>query len=193
VTGTSSRRRDELVEAAYAYVLEQGFAGVSLRPVAKAIGSSTGVLRFLFGSRDGLIRAVLDRARQDELSVLDVLDTDTGGLAVVALRVWDWLRRPEHRPALVLWTESYAAALHDPGGPWGDFAQTTVTDWLDILGAAQPRSVRDTAPGRAQRTAVLAVLRGAFLDLIATGDANRVDRAVREYIKTLPRFEHPIR
>ena len=107
--------------------------------------------------------------------------------------MWDWLRRPEHRPALVLWTESYAAALHDPGGPWGDFAQTTVTDWLDILGAAQPRSVRDTAPGRAQRTAVLAVLRGAFLDLIATGDANRVDRAVRDYIKTLPRFEDPIR
>ena len=174
-------------------MLEQGLAGVSLRPVAKAIGSSTGVLRFLFGSRDGLVRAILDRARQEELSVLDVLDTDAGGLAVAALRVWDWLRRPEHRPALVLWTESYAAALHDPGGPWGDFAQTTVTDWLDILGAAQPRSVRDTAPGRAQRTAVLAVLRGAFLDLIATGDANRVDRAVRGYIKTLPGFEEPIR
>jgi hypothetical protein len=128
---------------------------------------------------------VLDRARQDELGVLEVVDSDAGGLADVALRVWEWLRRPEHRSPLVLWTECYAAALQDPGGPWGDFAQRTVTDWLDILAAAQPPSVRGTAAGRAQRTAVLAVLRGAFLDLIATGDARRVDRAVREVLDTV--------
>lgn len=166
-------------------MLEEGLAGVSLRPVAEAIGSSTGVLRFLFGSKDGLVRAVLERARQDELGVLDVIDADAAGLAGVALQVWEWLRRPEHRSALVLWTESYAAALLDPCGPWGDFAKTTVSDWLDILAAAQPRSVRNTPAGRAQRTAVLAMLRGAFLDLIATGDTRRVDRAVREFLETL--------
>jgi len=167
-------------------VLEQGLAGVSLRPVAEAIGSSTGVLRFLFGSKDGLVRAVLERARQDELSVLDVVDTGPGGLADVALRVWQWLRLPAHRAALVLWTESYAASLLDPDGPWGEFARTTVSDWLGILAAAQPPSVRNTAAGRAQRTAVLAMLRGAFLDLIATHDSARVDRAVRAYLATLP-------
>jgi len=142
------------------------------------------VLRFLFGSKDGLVRAVLERARQDELNVLDVVDGDSAGLADVAMRVWAWLRRPEHRAPLVLWTESYAASLLDPDGPWGDFARATVRDWLDILAAAQPASVRNTASGRAQRTAVLAVLRGAFLDLIATGETARVDRAVREFIGT---------
>ena len=50
-----STRQVELVEAAYAYALEHGLAGASLRPVAEAIGSSTGVLRFLFGSKDGLV------------------------------------------------------------------------------------------------------------------------------------------
>jgi AcrR family transcriptional regulator len=185
VTATSSARRDELVEAAYAYVLEQGLAGVSLRPVAQAIGSSTGVLRFLFGSKDGLVRAVLERARQDELSVLAVVREGPGELAEVALRVWEWLRRPEHRAPLVLWTESYAASLLDPDGPWGEFARTTVSDWLAILARAQPPDVRNTAAGRAQRTAVLAVLRGAFLDLIATGDNARVDRAVRDCVAAL--------
>jgi AcrR family transcriptional regulator len=185
VTASSSPRRDELVEAAYAYVLEAGLTGVSLRPVAEAIGSSTGVLRFLFGSKDGLMRAVLKRARNDELEVLAVLDGEPAGLRDVALRVWAWLVRPEHRAALTLWTESYAASLLDPNGPWGDFARSTVTDWLDILAGAQEAAARRTAAGRAQRTAVLALLRGGFLDLIASGDTARVDRAVREGIAAL--------
>lgn len=61
----SSPRRAEIVEAAYEYVLGAGLAGASLRPLADAVGSSTGVLRFLFGSKDGLVAAVLDRARAD--------------------------------------------------------------------------------------------------------------------------------
>ena len=185
MTAISSPRRDELVEAAYAYVLDQGLAGVSLRPVAEAIGSSTGVLRFLFGSKDGLVRAILERARQDELAVLDVLDDEPADLRTVALRVWDWLRHPDHRAPLILWTESYAASLLDPDGPWGDFARQTVADWLAILARAQPAEVRNTAAGRAQRTAVLAVLRGAFLDLIATGDHPRCTRAVHDCLDNL--------
>ena len=54
-----------------------------------------------------------------------------------------------------------------------------VEDWLAVLAAAQPAGVRDSAAGRAERTLVLAVLRGALLDLLATGDAERVSAAVR--------------
>ncbi|MBN9620721.1 MAG: TetR/AcrR family transcriptional regulator, partial [Actinobacteria bacterium] len=74
-------RRDEIIEAAYAHVLTHGLTGASLRPVAEAVGSSTGVLRFLFESKDGLVAALLDRARQDELELLAALpeDGDFGG------------------------------------------------------------------------------------------------------------------
>ena len=83
---------------------------------------------------------------------------------------------------LRLWVESYATALVDPEGPWGDFARKTVDDWLALLARAQPSGVRRTAAGAAQRTAVLAVLRGGLLDLLATGQPARVTRAVREDI-----------
>src|ERR687889_139227 len=66
-----SARQQELLEAAYGYVLERGLADLSLRPLATAIGSSPRVLLFLFGSKDGLVRALLARARADELDVLD--------------------------------------------------------------------------------------------------------------------------
>ncbi|HEX3932639.1 MAG TPA: TetR/AcrR family transcriptional regulator [Nocardioides sp.] len=172
-----SVRRVELVDAAYAYALQHGLAGASLRPVAEAIGSSTGVLRFLFGSKDGLVRAVLARARAGELELLAALPAD-GGLEEVAVRTWQWLADPAHAPVLRLWVESYATALIEPDGPWGGFARQTVDDWLRLLARAQPAPVRRTAAGAARRTAVLAVLRGGLLDLVATGQRARVTRAV---------------
>ena len=174
---SGSPRRAELVEAAYEYVLANGLADVSLRPIAEAIGSSTGVLRFLFGSRDGLVDAVLHRARADELAMLETLPAG-GDLTTVAHAVWEWLAEPAHAGLLELWTESYARSLHVDSGPWADFARDTVRDWLALLARAQPAHVRNTAAGRAQRTAVLAVLRGAMLDLLATGDRTRTTRAV---------------
>ena len=70
----ASARRDELLERAYPYVQEHGLVGMSLRPLAPAIGSSPRVLLYLFGCKDGLIRALLARARADELALLlDVL------------------------------------------------------------------------------------------------------------------------
>jgi AcrR family transcriptional regulator len=172
-----SPRRAELVEAAYAYVLANGLLEMSLRPIAGAIGSSTGVLRFLFGSRDGLVAAVLQRARQDELQMLGALPA--GDLLTVSTAVWNWLADPAHGALLRLWTESYATSLKAVEGPWAGHAARTVEDWLVVLAEAQPAAARRTAAGRAQRTAILAVLRGGMLDLLATGDRARTSRAVR--------------
>ncbi|MEU6135309.1 GNAT family N-acetyltransferase [Nocardioides sp. NPDC047086] len=44
--------------------MEHGHADLSLRPVAAAIGSSPRVLMFLFGNKDGLLKALLARARR---------------------------------------------------------------------------------------------------------------------------------
>ncbi|HST84356.1 MAG TPA: TetR/AcrR family transcriptional regulator [Kineosporiaceae bacterium] len=180
-TAPPSARQAELLEAAYQYALEHGLADVSLRPLAAAIGSSPRVLLYLFTSKDGLVRALLARARVDELALLDRLSDHEGhpaGLAVAAERVWHWLAAREHRALLTLWVEAYARSLVDPEGPWADFARATVEDWLSVLAAAQSAGVRDTEAGQAQRTLLLAVLRGALLDLLATGDAERITAAV---------------
>lgn len=177
---TTSARQQELLEAAYRYALQHGLADLSLRPLAAAIGSSPRVLLYLFGSKDGLVRALLARAREDELALLGQLSTDDQppGLAAAAERVWAWLERPEHRPLLTLWLEGYARSLVDPHGPWSGFAAATVRDWLEVLAAAQPPAERHTPGAEAQRTAVLALLRGSLLDLLATGEADRVKAAL---------------
>jgi AcrR family transcriptional regulator len=175
-------RRDELLELAYAYVREHGIAELSLRPLAAAVGSSPRVLLFLFGSKDGLLRALLARARADESALLARLapDRSPDGLTAAAEALWGWLADPAHRPLLRLWVEAYARSLIETDGPWAGFAAATVHDWLDVLARLQPEAERDTSAGLARRTAVLAVLRGALLDLLATGDADRTTAAVRQ-------------
>ena len=175
-----SPRKEALLELAYRYVLEHGLADMSLRPLADAVGSSPRVLLFLFGSKDGLVRALLARARADELAQLQVArgQSPTADLAELAGRVWTWLAAPEHRALLTLWTEGYGRSLVEPDGPWADFAHRTVEDWLDILADQQPPARRRSRAGIAERTLVLAILRGAVLDLLATGDIDRTTAAV---------------
>jgi AcrR family transcriptional regulator len=191
-TPSPSPRKLELLEAAYGYVLAHGLADLSLRPLAAAIGSSPRVLLFLFGSKDGLIQALLARARADELSMLENLSQDrpVTDLAGAALEIWTWLSDPAHRSLLVLWVEGYSRSLVEPEGPWINFANQTVAAWLDVLAAYQPMRARRTAAGKAQRTVVLALLRGALLDLLATNDRRRVDASIRLHLGTIGTSGH---
>jgi AcrR family transcriptional regulator len=182
VTEPDSPRRRELLEAAYRYVLGNGLAGMSLRPLAREIGSSPRVLLFLFGSKEGLIRALLARAREDELRYLQELREGRGARAA-GREVWSWLAAPSHRALLALWVEGYARSLLGEPGPWAGFGRDTVNDWLELLAERQPADSRDTPQAEAERTIMLAVLRGALLDLLATGDIDRVSAAVEHYLQ----------
>ena len=183
-----SARKTELLEAAYRYALEHGLGVLSLRPLADAVGSSPRVLLYLFGSKDGLVQALLARARADELAMLERLrQIDAGqpvGLGAAVEEVWSWLATAEHRPLLRLWVEGYARSLIEPDGPWAGFARATVEDWLAVLASCQPPAERDTAAGETARTGALAVLRGALLDVLATGDVDRATAAVRRAAQT---------
>ena len=178
----SSARQLELLERAYDYVLQHGLTSLSLRPLAQAIGSSPRVLLFLFGSKEGLVQALLARARAAELEFLEQTP-QTGSaedFASVVRGVWQWLRDKQHRRMLALWLETYARALVDPNGPCADFARKTVDDWLELLAGRQahPRS----RAGATERALALAVLRGALLDLLATGDEERTTAIVEAYL-----------
>ena len=184
-----SARRDELLEKAYAYVLRRGLSGLSLRPLAAAVGSSPRVLLFLFGSKDGLIRALLARARGDELRALEDSRAVDGraDLHGVVATTWQWLVDPRHRPVLRLWADAYAQSLINPNGAWAEFGRTTVDDWLALLADSQPAASRATESALAERTLALGVLRGALLDLLATGDEARTTAAVERYLAQLNR------
>lgn len=139
-----SPRRQELLEAAYAYALRSGLTELSLRPLAEEIQSSPRVLLYLFGSKDGLIRALLARARADELAVIrEIAGSQDGpeGLQSVARELWRWLSDAAHRGLLTLWVESYARSLTDPDGPWAASpAIRSTTGWRCSPPGSPPNS-----------------------------------------------------
>jgi hypothetical protein len=69
-------------------------------------------------------------------------------------------------------------SLQDDSGPWEGFAEEQIHDWLAALQAAQPGVTSQQRQARATHT--LTVVRGLLLDLLATNDANRIARALRE-------------
>jgi AcrR family transcriptional regulator len=177
----ASARQQELLQRAYEYVLQHGLMTLSLRPLAQAIGSSPRVLLFLFGSKEGLVQALLARARVAELAFLAEMRRPDDFASVVR-RVWQWLVAKEHRPMLVLWLETYAHSLVEPEGAYGQFALRTVDDWLELLATHQTPQHRRTRAGANERALALAVLRGAMLDLLASGDEVRTTALVEAHL-----------
>jgi len=175
-----SPRRAELLNACYGYVLEHGLAGLSLRPLAAATGTSPRVLLYLFGSKEQLVRELLARARHEQITLLAGLlgpGIADGGFEQLADRLWNLLSSPGQRPMVRLTYEAYLRSVSRDPGPWEGFAAETARDYLELLIRAQP----DTHPAQAEATATrtIALIRGLLLDLLAHGDTDRVTAAWR--------------
>jgi AcrR family transcriptional regulator len=175
-----SARRAELLGLAYDYVLERGLAGLSLRPLAAATGTSPRVLLYLFDSKEGLVRDLLARAREEQVALVraDLKDTEIHDLDDVIDVVWRVLAAPERRRLVRLIYEAFIISVQPDPGPWEGFATEQVGDWLALLRAAQPEPTGQQAEDRATRA--LAVIRGLLLDLLATDDNDRIARALAQ-------------
>jgi AcrR family transcriptional regulator len=158
----TERRGQTLVKAAD-YVLEHGLAGLSLRPLAKALGTSPRMLLYDFETKEQLVHEVLAEIRRREAFLL--------GEEVRTLEdIWAWISSPRREPFLRLFFEVYVAALAR-----GD-AAPLVRDWLRVLETTWSPSV-----DRATATLMVAVVRGLLLDRLATGDRKRTDEALRRF------------
>ena len=170
--------RQRLLNACTDHALEHGLPD-RLGPLAVAAGTSTRMLIYHFGTRDALLRAVLGHARQRQLDTFgDLLRVRPDEPYTTTLnKAWTAMTGPAGQPFLRMFT-----SLRENAGQrlWPDFRRAATTDWLAPL-AEGLRSI--DRPELA--TLVLAVIRGLLLDLDATGDTARTDRAFSDFLGTL--------
>ena len=74
--GSNGGARERLLAAVLGYVTEHGFSDLSLREVAAAIGTSHRMLIYHFGSREGLLVAVVQAVEAAQRGFLAELAAD---------------------------------------------------------------------------------------------------------------------
>jgi AcrR family transcriptional regulator len=180
------RQRDELALAAADWVIEHGLADLSLRRLAAGLGVSHRTLLYHFGSKDELFQAILRAARTRErlrAASLPGADEHAVNTAEMLRGTWAYLSAPREHAFWRFYFEIHGLALQNPDR-YPDVLHEGVHDWLAM---ARDLLIRDGVPESqaiAIATLVFDAFRGLILDLLQTGERERVDASF-EILATL--------
>jgi AcrR family transcriptional regulator len=170
--------RERLLDACTDSALVNGLPD-RLEPLAVASGTSTRMLLYHFGTKEALLRAVLQRARSRQRQDFEALlrvRPDEDYLTTLG-RAWTGMTGPPGRRYLAMFGRLREDAEQQL---WPGFRREATTDWLAPLEDGL-RTI-----GRPElATLVLAVIRGLIMDLEATAEADRVDRAFADLLTSL--------
>jgi AcrR family transcriptional regulator len=165
-------RKNELCGKALDYCLAHGVNELSLRPLALQIGTSARLLIYHFGSRDGLIGAVMDEAHRRVQKSFGEMMRGAGSNNLLR-KFWDWTTDPCNSPYLRLMFEVQMLALQNPAA-YSRYLQGTSSSWLGLIESVLPPS----ADRRARATLCAAVIDGLLLEFLSTGDLRRTSAAL---------------
>ncbi len=172
-----SVKRQELLAAVIADLEREGLGDRSLRDIAASVGTSHRMLIHYFGSRQGLLAGVVEAVEEDQKRFMESLEVEPNDILVA---MWQRLRNPQLWPAVRLFFECYARALHGEA-PFADMLPAIVDDWVERAAALERTPGVSPALARARARAGLAVFRGLLLDLVGTGDRAGVDAAFEAF------------
>jgi AcrR family transcriptional regulator len=179
------QRPGELLDEIVRYILRHGVAELSLRPLAKGVGSSPRVLLYYFGSKEELIVKALARLREGQRQMLGGMRQARYERPSDSCRaIWKQMSAPASEPLFRFFLETFALALRHPKR-YGDFLHSAVEDWLNFIAAPMIEKGHSGTAARAFATVVLAGFRGFMLDYSATHDRERLDRAVDQWLESL--------
>src|SRR5215469_16694518 len=177
-----SQRREDLLNASIEYLLENGVADLSLRPLAAKVGSKARLLVYHFGSKDALITDAMLVVRervQANFAALVREGRDQKPSQIVQ-NFWAWATSKQHERYLRLFFEVHGLALQNPK-QYGRYLEGAFTTWVELMGAVLPaklsRSKRSSLASMAVGTVV-----GVMLDYLSTGDKKRTSDALAEFV-----------
>lgn len=177
-----SEARERLLAAVVGHVATHGFSDLSLREVAASIGTSHRMLIYHFGSREGLLVAVVRAVEAAQRALLAEFAADASlSPADVMRAMWRRLADPSLWPSERLFFELYSQALQRRPGTAG-LLDDIVDSWVEAMTEHARQRGLDTDVTRVEARLSVAVCRGLLLDLLATGDRAAVDAAVERYL-----------
>jgi AcrR family transcriptional regulator len=171
--------RDALLDKVMVFAAEHGIADKSLREIAAGVGTSHRMLLYHFGSREGLLAAIVSSVEEQQRAVLDALSED-GDPAEVMLRLWEQVSQPALRPFIRLFFATVGLAVQGVPGTQALLDNLTAP-WL-AQGDAAARRLGVPADPATVRLGV-AVSRGLLLELVAGAEPADVDASYRLFVE----------
>jgi AcrR family transcriptional regulator len=177
VQSMSMGARDDLLARVLDDVAVHGIGDRSLRQLAESVGTSHRMLHYHFGSREGLVAAIVDEVESRQRSSLaDAVASGPAGLPPedVILGLWRQVSSEELRPFVRLFFEALSVVGRDPD----DHLTASWIDQADDLAAllGRPVDAVDLRHG-------VAVVRGLLVDVVATGDTGPATEALLRYLE----------
>ena len=160
-----------LLERVMAEVSVNGLADRSLREVAEAVGSSHRMLHYHFGSRAGLVAAIVETVESAQRELLAELAGEIEDPVELARALWVRTSAPELRPFVRLFFECVAltggVGLTDP--------------WIET--SLQIGERHGLPVDEDELRLGVAVTRGLLIDVLASDDASGATRAFERFLE----------
>ncbi|MFF3637313.1 TetR/AcrR family transcriptional regulator [Streptomyces sp. NPDC002250] len=185
----TARRRD-LLDQVRDYVLRNGLANLSLRPLARALGTSDRMLLYYFGTKERMVaEALADYERRPLLRARELLESagpprDPAALRRFMTEVWRQFRASDVRTALPLYLEIMSAGVLHPDR-YGSVMRDVVTSWTDLLTSVLQDLGMPRDRARTQATLLTDATFGLLLAPLADGHWDRADAAFQALLDSL--------
>jgi AcrR family transcriptional regulator len=163
--------RAELLARIVDFAARSGLADRSLREIATGAGTSHRMLLFHFGSREGLLTAVVAAMEARQRAAMSAMAGSAADPAELMTGIWRSVSDSEVRPFVRLFFEVFALSTR---GTTPGVAGLTAS-WLDDAELAAERL--GITADRAMLRLGVAVSRGLLMDLLAGDDPAEVDAA----------------
>jgi AcrR family transcriptional regulator len=177
--------RAQLLARAIEYVEQRGIGDLTLRSLAPALGTSHRMLIHHFGSKRGLLVAIVQAVEQREREVMGAMLAGEGAETPAdesAWAFWEHISDPSLWPNERLFFELYAQALQGRAHAV-PVLEGVIEDWVIPAAAGMVEAGMPAPAARAHARLGVAVTRGLLLDLLATGDRAGVDAAMRAFVE----------
>lgn len=169
--------RDRLLASAITYFAAEGIADTSLRALSARIGTSHRMLIYHFGSREGLLGAVVGVVEAAQRDTLARMTAAPDGDPVEQGRAF-WREVTDaaqtYGPLFFELSGHAMQGLPHAAGLRDDL----IEPWLEPLAALAVRAGVEAAAARTGARLQLAVARGLLFDLLISGDRTGVDAAM---------------
>ncbi len=107
-------RREEILDAAAAEVTRRGFARTRVADVASALGVSTALVFYHFGTKEQLFAAALEHAVNQDLERLDSTVEKAKGPADAVRRILALYSPQGSAEGWTVWVDAWAESLREP-------------------------------------------------------------------------------